>query len=359
VSALVVFPDGRWLRVAGTHVARRGSDVLAALPALEDETVVGIVAARDAIVTTIDLPDLTDVQAAAAARVTLAETSIAPLDTLQVAVGRVDDLGRRVAVSVDATHLTQRLVELAAIGLDPDHLIAAPLLLPQPETGFVRADLGGEVVMRGKDCAFADDAVLSPLLTRGQEVAVLDQAELETAIVDAIRHPEADLRHGIFMKRRRWTIDHERLRRLALATLAFGLVVLAFNIVHIVRLDTTASRLEAETRVQAGSLLPAGTVVTDPVLQVEARLASLGGSKAGFVPLAAAIAAAVNDTPNADLGSMTYESDGSLRATVRAASPADLSAVEARLTAGGLNVQASPVVANQGRPYRDITVRLR
>ncbi len=359
MSTLVVFPDRRWLRIAGDRITRRGTDVLAALPVIEDEVVVGLIAARDAIVRTIDLPDLTDVQAAAAARVALAEASIAPLDTLQVAVGRSDALGRRLAVSVDASQVTQELVELAALGLDPDHLLALPLLLPRPETGYLRGEFGDEVALRGVDCAFVEDAVLTPLLTRGHDVATLGDDALEAGIVAAIANPEADLRHGVFAKRRKWSIDPSRLRRLAALTLAFGLLVLAFNIVHIVQLNAAATRLESETAVKAAALLPPGTIVTDPVLQVEARLASVGGAGVGFVPLAAAVASAVNDTPGADLGAMVFEGDGGLRATVRGATPGDLTAVEARLTGAGLVVQASPVVANQGRPYRDLTVRPR
>ena len=56
---------------------------------------------------------------------------------------------------------------------------------------------------------------------------------------------------------------------------------------------------------------------------------------------------------------MVFDGEGGLRATVRAATAADLGAVEAKLGASGLQIMPGPIVANQGRPYRDITVRAR
>jgi general secretion pathway protein L len=138
-----------------------------------------------------------------------------------------------------------------------------------------------------------------------------------------------------------------------------GLLILAAQIMTIVRLNARASDLEAATLVQATAILPPGTTVTDPVIQSEARLATMQGAGGGFEPLAAAMGAAVNATPNVELGAMVFDGEGGLRATVRAASAADLDAVGAKLTLSGLQVTPGPIVAGQGRPYRDITVRAR
>lgn len=359
MSALVVFADGRWLRILAGGIVARGEAVADALPLGEIEQAIAIVPAADAIVRTIDLPDLADLQAQGAARMAAAETSMLLPEALHVAVGRADAEGRRLAVSVPVGRIASLLADLAESGIDPDHLIAAPLLLMRPEAGFVRGDLGGEIVVRGTDTAFADDDVLTPLLVGDAPLETLDRAALEAGLIAAIEFPEADLRHGAFAKRRHWQVDTARLRRLAIMTLALGMLVLAVQIVTIVRLNNRAGSLEAATLVQATAVLPPGTTVTDPVMQAEARLATMQGAGGGFEPLAAAIGAAVNATPNVELGSMVFDGDGGLRATVRAASDADLTAVETRLTASGLLVTPGPIVANQGRPYRDITVRAR
>ena len=131
------------------------------------------------------------------------------------------------------------------------------------------------------------------------------------------------------------------------------------QIVSVVRMNMTVASIESQNKVQAAAILPPGTIVTDPATQAEARLTALQGAGGGFTPLASAFATAVNATPNVELGSMIFDGAGGLRATVRAGSAADLSAVEARLAAVGLRVVPGPIGANQGRPYRDITVTTR
>lgn len=359
MSTLVVFADGRWLRVLAGDIVARGEQLASALPQTEDERVVAIVPADDVIVRTIELPDLADLQAQGAARMAVAETSVLLPDALHVAVGLPDAGGHRLAVSAPVAHIAALLAGLAGEGIDPDHLIAAPLLLMRPESGFVRGDLGGEIVVRGGDTAFAEDAVLTPLLVGDAAFETLDRPALEAGIIAAVEFPEADLRHGMFAKKRQWQVDLPRLRRLAVMTLALGFLILAAQIVSIVRLNSRASSIEAETFVLATAVLPPGTTITDPVLQAEARLATMQGAGGGFDTLAAAMGAAVNATPNVELGSMVFDGEGGLRATVRAANAADISSVETRLSASGLQVIPGPVVANQGRPYRDITVRVR
>lgn len=357
MSTLVVFADGHWLRIVAGDILARADDVAAALPQVEGERTVAIVPAADAIIRTIDLPELADLQAQGASRLALADVSVLPPEALQVAVGAADAEGKRLAVGVPASRLVALLAAWGEAGLDPDHLIAAPLLLARPETGFARGDLGSEIVVRGTETAFADDAVLTPLIAGDSAVETLDLAALEAGLVAAVEFPEADLRHGPFAKRRRWPVDVARLRRYAVMLLTIGALILTAQLVTIVRLNARASAIEAETLVQATAILPPGTTVSDAVLQSEARLAAMQGAGAGFDALAAAIGAAVNATPNVELGSMTFDGDGGLRATVRAANAADLSAVESKLASSGLRVVPGPIVASQGRPYRDITVR--
>jgi len=357
VSTLVVFADGRWLRIVAGDILARGELLADALPQAEVERTVAVVPAGDVVIRTIDLPDLADLQAQGASRIALADVSMLPPDALHVAVGSADVDGRRLAVGVPVATLAALLTTLTEAGFDPDNLVAAPLLLARPEVGFVRGELGSEAVVRGRETAFADDAVLTPLLTADGPLETLERSALEAGLVAAVEFPEADLRHGIFAKRRRWPVDVARLRRYAVTFLIIGALVLTAQIVTIVRLNNRAAAIEAETIVQATAILPPGTTVTDAVLQSEARLTAMQGAGGGFEGLALAVGAAVNATPNVELGSMIFEGDGGLRTTVRAPSAADLEAVSAKLTLGGLQVVSGPVVANQGRPYRDITVR--
>ncbi len=357
MSTLVAFADGRWLRIVAGDILARGDHLAEALPQSDSERTVAIVPAGDVVIRTIDLPDLADLQAQGAARIALADVSVLPPEVLHVAVSAADVQGRRLAVGVPVSTLAALLAALAEVEVDPDHLVAAPLLLTRPEAGFVTGDLGSEKVVRGTDTGFADDPVLTPLLVGDAPLLRLDRAALEASLVAAVEFPEADLRQGPFAKRRRWPVDVARLRRFAVMALITGVLILAAQLVTVIRLNSRAAAIEADTFVQANALLPPGTTVTDPVVQSEARLAAMQGAGGGFEPLAAAVAAAVNAVPGVELGSMVFDGEGGLRATVRAASGADLDAVVARLGASGLQVVPAPVVAGQGRPYRDITVR--
>lgn len=359
MSALVVFESGRWVRTDEGRIVERGEVLVDALPAEDGETVIAIVPARDVTVRSLSLPDLSDAQASAAARLAMAEHSLTPIEALHVAAGPADEDGNRTIVSIEAMRITERLVSLADAGLDPDRLLAAPLLLPIPEAGFVRATFDNETVLRGRDAAMLDDDTLTHAFLGNAAVTTFDRPAMEEALVRSIDGISADLRQGIFAKRRQWGVDTARLRRLAVMALVLGLLILATEIAGIVRLNVTANRVESENQSRAAAILPPGTVITDPALQAEARLTAMQGAGGGFTPLASALATAVNATPNVELGSMIFEGDGGLRATVRASSPADLDAVEARIAAAGLRAASGPIVANQGRPYRDITVTAR
>lgn len=340
-------------------MAERGEALAEALPAGDDETVVAIIPARDVTIRSLLLPDLSDAQANAAARVAMGEHSLTPVEALHVAAGPADEDGHRTVVSIEARRVTERLISLADVGLDPDRLLVAPLLLPIPGSGFVRATFDSETVVRSRDAALLDDDVLTPIFLGDAAIATLDRPAIEEALLRSVDGVNADLRHGAFAKRANLALDVARLRRFAIMALVLGGLVLATQIAGIVRMNMTASTIEADNQSRAAALLPPGTVITDPALQAEARLTAIEGAGGGFTPLASAFATAVNASPNVELGSMIFDGQGGLRATVRAASPADLDAVEARLAAAGLRAIVSPIMAGQGRPYRDITVTAR
>ena len=356
---LVIFDSGRWIRTESDKIAERGDRLNSAFLRDDEEQIVALVPARDVTVRTMHLPDLASAQANAAARLSISEDSLSSIDKLHVTAGEADENGYRPVIAIESERLAKYLSELASVGLDPDYLLATPLLLPVPENGFVRATFDDETVVRGTHSAFLDDAVLTPLLAGTNSIETLDRNRIEQAIVGCLDGSFTNMRHSMFAKRKQWAVDEAHLRRLAVMALVLGVLVLAIQIVTVVRMTTTVAIIESQNKVQAAAILPPGTIVTDPATQAEARLTALQGAGGGFTPLASAFATAVNATPNVELGSMIFDGAGGLRATVRAGSAADLSAVEARLAAVGLRVVPGPIVANQGRPYRDITVTTR
>ena len=342
----------RWLRVADGVVVARGDGAMLAEP---EEYVVAVVPAHDVTIHHAELPDLSELQAQAAARLMIAEQSASSAESLHVAVGRATVNGDRPVVAIDRARMTAWLVDMAAAGVDPDSMVAAPMLLPRPAEGFIKGDFGNETILRGRDTAFVDDPVLTPLLTGGTAVA-LDPEALERGFVDGVTDPEVDLRQGIFTKRRVWGLDWVRLRRIGWLAVGIAVATLLFHVMQLVRLNMAADRIEANNVVTAGAALPPGTTVNNPLLQVQEQLNSLRGPGGGMLPLAAGVATAANATPNVELTSMIFDGGGTLRITARATSAADLTAFETALAAAGLSSASGPVLVDQGRQIRDFTV---
>lgn len=354
MSETLVFLLGdapHWLRIEDDRVVARGEGFVR-FPDPDARTV-AVVPAHDVVVHYAELPELAEPQARAAARLLVAEQSASSIETLHVALGRGN--AERPIVAIATARMAAFLVDLAARGIDPDVVLAAPLLVARPDEGYVRATIGGEPIVRGRDSAFADDAVLQPLLTGG-EVTTLDAREVDRQIITSVADPEVDLRQGVFAKRRRWGIDWKLVRRIGWLLLAVVTATLLLQIVQIVRLNNAANRLEANSAIAARAVLPPGATVNNALIQVQEQLASLRGPGGGFLPLAAAVATAANTTPDVELTSMIFDGGGTLRVTARAASPAALSTFDARLASGGLTSAPGPILVDQGRQIRDYTV---
>lgn len=350
MSTLVLLEGtpGRWLRIDGDAIVARGDRP--AVIADDDRRVVAIVPGIETVVHSLAVEGLTDAQARGAARLALADTSAAPVETLHVAVGSEAD-GVRTAVAIDATRMTQQLVDLGAEGFDPDALVPALLVPPLPETGFVRAMLGDETVVRGEGVAFADDPVLTPLLAPG-DIVTLDRDATEAALIAAVMNPPVDLRQGVFAKRRRWVIDRDRLRTIKWLAAACAATFLLVPLAQLVNLNLTASRIEARNLARAQAALPAGTVVVNPVAQLDERLGAFGLQNGGFLPLAGAVASAVEATPGVEVERFAYNGGEGLRAGIRAPNAPDVQSLVAKLAANGA------AVAESGTPQaRELLVK--
>lgn len=345
VLVLFVAPDDRlhgWWLVDGGKVTARG---VADTPLPDDtpERVVLVAPADAMTVHVAELGALSTEQARAAARLLAADTSAVPIETQHVAVGRADGADRAVAVT-GAGRIAAWLGPLQARGLDPDMILAAPLLLPRPESGFLRAVVGGETVLRGRGTAFADADGLTPLLI-GEES--MEDVDGEAAILSALADPELDLRQGAFARRNRFRIDWALARRLALLGGALAAVTLLIAVVQIARYSWDAGRIDAEAQAVARAAVPdAGP---DAASALRARLSARRGGGYGFTATAGALAAAIQAVPNVELASLDFDADGLLRATILAPGQAEAETLRDRLKTTGLAVEATPFQAENGR----------
>jgi general secretion pathway protein L len=344
-----------WLRISEGSIVAQGDGLTASE---SDDRVVAVLPAEAVTISHAELPDLSEPQAQAAARLMVAETSATPVEALHVAVGAANGAGVRPVVVIDRSRLTDVLAMLANAGHDPDSVLPAPMLVGRPDEGFVKADLGGQFIVRGRDHAFADDPVLTPLLA-GEGVVTLDRSRVERELVLAVLTPEVDLRQGAFAKSRSWGLDKNRLKRIGWLALGVAALALLFSIFQLTRLSMAADRVVADNMVMARAALPPGTTVNNALVQVREQLNERRGPGGGLIPLASRVTAAVDATPNVELTSMIFDGGGTLRITARAPTVADLAAFEAKLAAVGLTSAAGATLVDQDRQVRDYTVSVK
>ena len=308
-GALVRLADGRELVVvpgAGTALAVPGTDVA---------------------IHWLDLAgDLTPAQAAAAARLMLADASAEPLGQLHIAAGRPENGLTPVALAP-----VGRMQEWVAG--DPDLIVPETLLLLPPATGLVRRGLDH----RGLAAAFSVEPELAALVIGDSAVEEIGEEAFEAGLAAALAAPVLNLRQGPFARRRQWKVDRRNLRRVGLLAAALALVSLVLQLATILRYRFDADRLEAE----AAAL---GAPATAP-------------SRPGFGALAPLLFEAVRSTPNLELTRLEYRPDGSLGATVSVDSPATLAAFRARAEASGLSVEGGNFTSAGGQPVAELVLR--
>lgn len=320
------------------------------------EEVVAVAPADAVTLHWADLPSRSTAQATAAARLLAAEASATPLPELHVAVGEAGEDAERPMALVDQEAMRGWLERLATMGIDAKALVPAPMLLPDPGEAWVRAELGGQGLVRGPASGFADDARLTELMTGGAAPETLDRA----ALADALSRPVSlDLRQGPFARRVRRGIDWPLVRRLAVLAGAILFVTVATDAIRLLRYDNGADALEVQAEAAARAGLPRGQTVTDPNRQLDERLRELRGPGRGFSASAALAAAAVQATPEVELTSLAFQPDGTVRlgvAALREAGPTDLRRAMQR---AGLVVEAGTFSNAGGRVTGEFTVRSR
>src|SRR5688572_1502025 len=170
---------GRWLLLDGDTVAGRGNGAAPIPPAAR--TVLAVPGEHVAI-HWLDLGEgLAPAQAAAAARLRLADASAEPLAEMHVAVGRAER-GLAPAALVPAGRMEQWLAAAAAAGLDADAVVPAPLLLVAPEAGFYRRDHGALADYRGPNAAFAIEPELAEAVVGDSPTQSIGEAAFESRL---------------------------------------------------------------------------------------------------------------------------------------------------------------------------------
>lgn len=364
VTTLLFLPDGalsddaapagfRWMRFGDGGLLARGTG----LPG-DDDAIVAVVPAEAVTLHWAELPARSPAQAVAAARLLAAEASAAPVGELHVAVGEAEAEGAERPIGVvGASAMAGWLSMLAAAGVDPAAMIPAPMLLPRPDAGFVRAEIAGQGVVRGRTSGFADEARLTELVTGDDAPVPLDRPALDAALAGAAHAPALDLRQGVFARRRRRVaVDWSLVRRLAILALAILGATLAISLVRLAKYSFAADAAEARADALAATGLPRGETITDPDRQLAERLGRARGPGLGFSTTAAAAYSAVRAVPGTELTALDFTPDGAMRLSVSAEREALATDLLRALQRTGLDARASTFTAANGRVTGELTV---
>lgn len=367
-DALLVFlpeADGaapHWLRVVDGAVtlSGEGADWLAAcgIDALPPQCrVLMVVPAALVTLHWISHPDLPPRQGRAAARLAALVQAVVPPDQLFAAPDRNDDPARPHIVAVASRADMQHwLLWAQHHGLDPDIMVPAALLLPAPETGFARASIAGDVVLRGVDLALSGDMAM-PALIGDATVADIAPGIIEGRAIAALDDPPIDLRSGDFAKRVRRTVDRRVMQRIMLWSALILLVLLVTALAGLIRSHLEIARLDRDSVAQARQVLPAATDAAQAQDELDGRLAARGAGGRAFTAPLSALLAAMQDAPGVALTGLSRDPDGMVRATLAAAKADDINVVLLALQAAGFTITATPSQDPGGRTLADVTVR--
>lgn len=354
--------EPRWMRVTGGALVQSGvgANWLAAcgIDALPQQARVMLVPPPALVALHwVTHPELPVRQGAAAARLAALVGGIAPADQLFAVTDDNDDPARpHIVAVVSRSDMQHWLLWAQHHGLAPDLIVPAPLLLPEPDDGFTRGEIGGEMVLRGRDIALTHDMALPALIG---DATILDMSvgTIEGRTIAALDTPPLNLRQGDFAKRVRRSVDPRLVGRIALWSGLILLASLTIALVGIVKNYREAGRLDAQSLALAQQILPGATDAAQAQVEMEGQLAARGAGGRAFTAPVAAVMAAMQDAPGVALTSLSRDADGMVRATLAAAKADDINAVLLALQAAGFTITATPSQDPGGRTLADITVR--
>ncbi|WP_165356540.1 type II secretion system protein GspL [Sphingosinicella sp. BN140058] len=295
----------------------------------------------------VDLPQgLAPAQAAAAARLMVADLSAEPIGGMHLALGATTQNGSTCVALVSPSAMDAWLAVLTQEGLDPGLIVPETALLMPASESLVRLDRSGMALCRGPAEAFALETPLADLVLGDRPVLPLSDQAWTAGIAAALATPLVNLRQGSF-GRQRLSVQASLVRRAAWLLFAILVVTIAAQLVAAYRDSAAAGRMEEEARTIAAQALPRGRGIVDPAAQLKERLSELGGGPGAFSAESAVVFAAVRDTPMASLTGLSYQA-GVLSIGVKADSPATLAALRTRIEATGYAVAGPPPSAAEG-----------
>ena len=346
----------RWWRVtdgvlAGDHEFSPGDDTPWG-DAGEGARIVALVPSADAPVRLRPRGTMPLAQALAAARLEDAGLG-GDLHSVAAAQG-----GAILVASAATAAMDLWLAELSAAGLEPEALVPAALVLPDPGAGSVIAELAGQPLARTPEAAFAGEPELVAALSPS-EPQVMTAAALDDALLAVWHAPPLNLRQAQYAPRRVSFFrlpDWTQLARMAAVAMLLGFLILA---IETIKLNSDATAREEAALAAAQQRFPAAVDLASAQSLASGELARRGLGGGSFAAPAAAVLAAVRPLPSLRLRDLGYAGDGTLRFTAAAPTADEVNRLLLDLQQQGWQVTVPPSLAPDptGATVAAITVR--
>lgn len=321
----------------------------------ETGSVTVLVPAADAPVIDKPMSAMPVAQALAAERLALAQAGLSVDHHVAVAEHR----GRLLSATVSAADMDRWIADLSGLGLDPESIVPAGLVLPRDDDRLVLGTLGGQLLARTPGAAFAGEEALVMTLGAGLEQVLAEEERIAQSLAAIHAAPPLNLRQGAYAAKRVSvfrTADWLGLARMAAIAALLGLLLM---LVWIVKWNIDSSALESRALEMAQARFPAATDIDTAERLLNAELARRGQGGASFAAPAAALLEAMRAVPAVRLRDLGYAPDGTLRFTAAAPRADDVNAVLIALQNEGWKVTVPPALAPDptGATVAAITVR--
>lgn len=325
------------------------------IPATDDDRIVAIVGAEAARTMWFTLPDLAARQAEGVAKVRVLEQSLGAVHV----VARHVDGDEVVTGTIDPTILETGLDMLKARGLDPDVIIPFGLLLPSDPEHVLRAELDGNIVLRGNQFTIPDEPAFRKMFVGDAPILDMESTALHQALQLASVNPALNFREGAFAKREPRVIATPGQRKWIFLLSGFCIVAtLLLGVATYAKYSLATSAENERALAAAQRINPAISDITQAEAQLSSALQQKGLAEGRFTPLSAGLWRAVQTSPNVSVRELRFARDGILSVVLSAPDAGSINKVLIAVQRDGFRVTATSRQDTTGATLVDLTMRM-
>lgn len=349
---------GHWWRVADGGVTDSGSDGGWSHFLDDAPEIIALVPASDAPVSWLSLPRLAPLQAAAAARLQMAEAALGDAAEQHIAAGLPDGDGQVPATAVARGAMDAWLAQLALGGAMPRALVPVAALVPPPAAGSaIRALIGDNSVLRTSTLCAEADPVVDAL--RLGDLAADDAGEAAVArwLAMLAENVPLDLLTGDYAPRRPSALSGDMRRWLVRLTAALAVLTLAVPLVQAWQLARGTSAADARSVAAAAAVGAKGDDAAAAEAALDQLLAARGGGPLALSAPLGGLYQSLKDHPAVAVRSLSHVSNGTLSVTLASPRIEDVNEVLKALQARGYTITAQPMQGGDGMQMGNVTIR--